>query len=479
MNSATIEPQKASSDIAEKKDSVSSESDQQNNEEKEQDISIFNPKVRGLISTSVKSVLKSSIFLSILFLFLLILFYGMSWNPKDNYIRVKLAIVDLDGGMIGQALVAAAKNPAIPFSVTILTDVLSLESVEKRVDVGDFNAALVANPNASSTLLAALMDPSAKYIPSHATSFIFDEGRGGAGMVAALRGVVPPIATSGVKVGIALALFKQLSSDPQAPIPLSRLNPTALLIPVGTTEINLHPVEYSGENSAAGLGANFPLLPPYLSPDSAPPPPDLTVPTAGFIDNWVIAMISVNIIWALHLSWNKAGIRRDHQFISHVICLLCMTSVLALWPPAILRFFGASLDAARYFRMWGFIWLGMITFGTIILALYGMLGAAGGAGAHGLFMLLNFIVGPGLAPLELLYPPFVLGEALPLQNAMMGTRTILFGSYDILARCAGVLCGWICLSLLVLVYLSLLSRRRQRAAAAEAAEAAVPRMAEP
>jgi hypothetical protein len=256
MSSKAIEPQNTSSEIATTKNSIPSDSDQQNNEEEDQDLSIFDPKVRSLISTSIKAILKASIFLSILFLFLLIMFYGMSWNPKDNYFRVKLAIIDLDGGMIGQALLAAAKNPAIPFSVTILTDVLSLESAKSRVDVGEFNAALVANPNASSTLLAALMDPSAKYVPSHATSFIFDEGRGGAGMAAALRGVVPPIATSGVKLGIAQALFKKFSSDPQAPIPLSRLNPTALLIPVGNTEINLHPVEYSGENSAAGLGAN-------------------------------------------------------------------------------------------------------------------------------------------------------------------------------------------------------------------------------
>lgn len=229
-------------------------------EESEQDISIFDPRVREVVMTSVKSVFKSVIFLSILFIFLLIMFYGMTWNPKDNYHNVQLALVDLDGGMIGKALLAAGGSPSIPFTVTIVTDALSMDAVKDRVNVGDFNAALVANPNASRALLSALTNPSATYIPSHATSFIFDEGRGGSGMASALRAAVPVIATSGLNVAIAQALFAQFS-DPKTPVPLSMLNPAPLLNPVGCSEVNLHPVQYSGENSAAGLGEiMWPLL---------------------------------------------------------------------------------------------------------------------------------------------------------------------------------------------------------------------------
>ena len=180
-------------------------------------------------------------------------------------------------------------------------------------------------------------------------------------------------------------------------------------------------------------------------------------------------MISMNVVWAIHLSWERAGIRRDHQILANLACLVAMTAPLAFWPPALLRAFGAPIDATHCFRMWGFVWLAMITFGAIILALYRTLGAAGGAGAQGLFMLLNFIIGPGLAPLELLYPPFVLGDALPLQSAMLGARTILFGSYDVLARSIGILCGWAALSLLVLAWHARAQRRKLHAAAAAAA----------
>ena len=222
-------------------------------EQKQQIISLFDPRVRDVVQTSFKSVMKSLFFLSILFIFILLLFYGMSWNPKDNYHNIQLAIVDLDGGMIGQALLAAGRDSVIPFTVTILANDSTIDFVKERVNVGDFNAALVANAGASQTLMAALIDPSAEYTPALATSFIFDEGRGGSAMASLLRATVPTIDSSGVNVAVAQALFKTLS-DRTSPTPLSTLNPTPLLSPVGCTEVNLHPVLFNGENSAAGLG---------------------------------------------------------------------------------------------------------------------------------------------------------------------------------------------------------------------------------
>ncbi len=95
-------------------------------------------------------------------------------------------------------------------------------------------------------------------------------------MASALRAAVPVIATSGLNVGIAQALFTQFS-DPKSPVPLANLNPTAMLSPVGCTEVNLHPVQYSGENSAAGLGKNTP----------------------SFIDHCLCAVILVHLVYPI------------------------------------------------------------------------------------------------------------------------------------------------------------------------------------
>jgi len=212
----------------------------------DRDLSMFDPKVRGLVMTTVKGLVRSSIAFHFIFVLLLMLFDGMSWNPKDNYKNIVIAFADLDGGIIGKVLMAAGNSSSIPFSVSFLK-VDTLDEVKSRVDRGDFNAALVANPNASANLMAALFNPKAIYDPNSATSFVFDEGRGGSSMATALRLSVPAIANSGISLGVGQTLMKILPS-------LAGVNPSILLKTVGNSEVNLHPVQFSGMNSAAGLG---------------------------------------------------------------------------------------------------------------------------------------------------------------------------------------------------------------------------------
>ncbi len=221
---------------------------------------MFDPRVKDTVFRSTRTLVIVGIALACIFPLMLSLFYGVGWSPKDNYHNVQLLVADLDGGIVGQAIRSAASNPSFPFSVTVVTT-SSPEDAMHRVDAGDFNAALIAMPGASVALAAALADPAAPYNSSAATTFVFDEGRGGPSMATLLRFNVPPLAHAAANAAVSLTLFRQLAA---AAAPAAAVNVAALVSPVGCTEIRLHPVLFPGESSAAGIGA--PPAPPTQYP---------------------------------------------------------------------------------------------------------------------------------------------------------------------------------------------------------------------
>ena len=94
---------------------------------------------------------------------------------------------------------------------------------------------------------------------------------------AARRSVVPPLAHTAANAAVGQALVAQLAAAAAGDA-----NPLALISPVGVVEINLHPVQFSGMNMAAGLGAR-----PALASARARTPPPLTRPRgAGLALHW-------------------------------------------------------------------------------------------------------------------------------------------------------------------------------------------------
>jgi hypothetical protein len=139
---------------------------------------MFDPAVRDSVRATFRTIVKATVGIFLVFPLMLCLFFGVGWSPKDNYKGVRIAVVDLDGGLIGTSIIAVATSPTIPFTVLVLSDVQSLDDIRHRIEVGDYNAALVASPGASAALLAAAGNSTARYVPAAAASFIFDEGRG-------------------------------------------------------------------------------------------------------------------------------------------------------------------------------------------------------------------------------------------------------------------------------------------------------------
>ena len=240
-------------------------------------IPIFDPRVQSTVLTTWKCLLRTIVAMLFGFVIILSLFYGLAWNTKSNYNNIQMAVCDLDRGPIGATIIALATNQSIvPFTVTVLTGLTSLDDVKSLVDGGSFNAALVANPSASDNLLAAIRNRTAAYSAAAATSFIFDEGRGGSQMASILRLNIPPVASVLASGQLSAALYRNLTG-PAVGATLSSLNAAALVSPVGNTEVNLHRIQYTGQNSLIGLGAPRPRP---RRPPGRPPRPSSFLPSA-------------------------------------------------------------------------------------------------------------------------------------------------------------------------------------------------------
>ena len=148
--------------------------------------------------------------------------------------------------------------------------------------------------------------------------------------------------------------------------------------------------------------------------------------------------------------WHTARVRRDHQIFMQLLHQFFITFCLAFWPPALLSAMGAPIDTRAFFTWWAFLWLFLASAGFLIVALFRCYGFRLGSALHSLFLLLNFVSSPALVAPELTDPFFRIGLGLPLNSAVQGSRTLVFGSYNVLGRCIGVLTAWAVTALLML-----------------------------
>jgi Protein of unknown function (DUF3533) len=380
-------------------------------------LSLLEPEQRHLVLLLFKALVGSSLLLSTVFIILLLLFFGSGWNPAWYYWRVKIGYVDLDGGLVGAALQAVASSGKVPFTLVNLSG-SSFDSVKSAVDTGRLNAAWIAMPGATAQLLAAAASPMAPYSSAGALSFVYDEGRGGASMASLLTGAT----TNAVSAMSAIVTGTMLHQAAVMNASASALNVGVLVAPVSATTVNLHPVRHAGEHTAVGL---------------------------AFIDYWIITLIATNINLKLGQLLEQKGVRRDEQVGFRIVFEFLVTGFLALWPPVVLAGLGspsaadqAGISARQFFAWWAWVWLCLISFGSIITFLLRNFGEAVGNLLHTTFLILNLVSGTGVNAMELMHPFFRIGLGLPYCQAVQGSRTIIFGSYNRIRRNAGILIGW-------------------------------------
>ena len=197
--------------------------------------------------------------LSCVFVVLLVIFLGSVWTPGRYTKHIKLGVLDLDGGAVGAALLAAAASPVMPFTC-VVKDAASttLAQITKQVDAGNLDLAWVAVSGASAALSSGLQSSNGSdYAPASSLLFIFDEGRSG-GSMANLLELATLQAGSAMSAGVAMGLLQALTqqlqamNDGVAPL-VAALNLSVALNPLSFTTVNLHPVASTGVDVALGL----------------------------------------------------------------------------------------------------------------------------------------------------------------------------------------------------------------------------------
>ena len=335
-------------------------------------------------------------------------------------------MADLDGGLVGAALVASALAFPPPSLGYVRVTAASPADLFARVDRGDFNAAIVANPGASAALNAALTGGSSSsssasaYKPSLAVTFAFDEGRGGTTLATLLRAHVAGL-VGGASSGVAAVGLARLRAGN---LTLASMDSTALLAPVGYVENNLHPVQFSGLQTFLGV---------------------------SYLDSWVIELFVVNVMLSVVWTPLAGKVRRDHLLLYVAFHVVATSAALAFWPQVIVRGLGATVVTARvFFASWAWVWLCMSVFGGILAVVILGLGPSAGNLFSFIFLILNLVSSSGLLPHELMPPFFKIGLGLPMYQGPSGGRTIVLGSYDRLAENLGVLFAYVGLLLIAL-----------------------------
>ena len=310
--------------------------------------------------------------------------------------------------------------PALGF---VLVTSPSTSALFDRVDRGDFNAAIVANPGASASLAASLTGTArSPYAPSSAVTFAFDEGRSGSTMTTLLRAQISALVAA-ASSGVATATLASLRSGN---LTLSVVDSAALLSPVGYTENNLHPVQFAGLQTFLGV---------------------------SYLDSWVIELFVINVMLSVVWTPLEGKVRRDHLLLYVALHITATSAALAFWPQVIVRGLGATVVTARiFFASWAWVWFCMTIFGGILAVVIIALGPSVGNLFSFIFLILNLVSSTGILPQELMPPFFKIGLALPMYQGPAGGRTIVLGSYNRLGENLGVLFAWLGLLLIALGY---------------------------
>ena len=345
---------------------------------------------------TARATAKSTATLCAVFCLCLFMFFGSGWAPQARYSALQLAVLDHDGGPVGAALLRAAA--ASPFTLVAVPPAVTVAQLIDDVDVGRYHCALALQPGASAALAASLAAGTlASYDASGDVTLVYDEGRGGASIAPLLRSVATGV------VAAASASAERAARGVVATSPKLRT-------------VVLHPVPHAGMHLAAGI---------------------------AYIDCWILMLTATTIMLRMYEAWEAAGVLRTHQIAARLVHEAVVALALSFCPPAVLQCLGAGMHASTFFAFWAYAWLCMYVFGLFVTAVFRNFGGATGGLMHLVFLILNLVSSGSITPLELMPPFFRVAYGLPFYNAVAGTRTILFGSYDNLGRNVGVMFAWV------------------------------------
>lgn len=387
--------------------------------ESESRLSIFDPSIRKDIKKVMCIGLVAEVIISLLVIVSCNLLYSFSWYPA-NYTRefMGVAILNLDDGLVGDTLLALARNHSslgYNYKFHFLSSAShSVRSVTEDVDYGTYFAAVIVHANTSSSLLAALpITSNSIYSPATAISLVYDQARSGTTYSTALTSMGAGL-TSRTRVLVTRTIINNLAAANA-----STIKKPLLVTPVGLYVNNLHPVEVLGLQNALGIS----FLQVYL---------------VIMIHSVVILKMNEELQKERFLKSSLIGLMSFHRVVGALI--------LSVWPGLVLLWLGAKsiLSPANLLLFWMFTWLTMGAWGAICHHALDILGPGVGLLFVLVLIVLQLTTSGALAPYEAMPDFFKIGKGLPLKATVEGAKAILLGSRThTLSLNIGILLGWL------------------------------------
>ncbi|KAF9052135.1 hypothetical protein BJ165DRAFT_1340997 [Panaeolus papilionaceus] len=366
------------------------------------------------------------------------LFWGSIWKTPAHNLTGYL--VDFDGGLIGQGVLAAMTAHPEAQKITWLTypasdfpggpnEVASLVFDEKAW------IAVVVNPNASARLMSAIANPDPSYDGSLAVTVYGVEAR----HEGAYRGLLIP-STQGRLIGVGKASAMQIMQT------------------VATSGVNISSImTTSPQVLAAPVGFTINNLAPYDQPMA------FGVTFIGLIFQMILAIL---IVMGSMGARDKSGLSQ-HLKTRSIILLRFATLFLAyllfslLYSLLSMGFglhFNKRFGHAGFVIFWMLNWSNMLALGLAVEATVLILPLPLVPFIIMLLIISNVAVVAN--PIEVLPHIYRYGYAMPFYNMGKGIRTVLFATHNQVGMTFGILWAWIVLSCITIPVFQILSRRR-------------------
>ncbi|KXN86481.1 Nitrosoguanidine resistance protein SNG1 [Leucoagaricus sp. SymC.cos] len=334
-------------------------------------------------------------------------------------------IVDFDGGVIGQSVIAGltAPNPVSKVTWNVVTASQFPGGVADIFLEVAFHSKDTVNPGASTRLSTALSSPHATYDGSEAISVYGAEARN----ENAYRGILLPsiqVGLTAVSVQFALRTARMVANSTILP-QLLATSPQTITTPIAFQVFNLRPFDQPVASVVVFVGQLFVLI----------------------LSFFVVVYHSP-----------RSAFRRHSSYISFLPSLTLIQLFDCLLALAFQLNTTKKFGRAGFMVLWMLNWMGMCAMGLAMEAMLSLMTPPGVA----FFLLIWIMVNVAVTafPIEVLPIIYRYGYAMPFYNIGKATRTIIFATKNRVGMCFGILFAWVLLSCVTTWIFGYLSRQR-------------------
>lgn len=359
------------------------------------------------------------------------LYWGADHSLQFNMPAATVAIIDLDNGEVGPAMVAFAKQfraemgqMSLGYVYPEVSQYPDNEAASRALHQEDYWFAFVVQSNATTLMNYAYANGNSSYDPNGAIHVLYEEGRNA---LAIDEFMLPQVSTFLKTFTAQFAQQKQSSL-----LTTNAGNAAALALQAQLPS----PISYTMYNEALCV------------PSTAEAATEI-----GTIYLIIISFVSVLMFDKLNEAM-MGKLRKRTYYIWRIALLPTVYFFLSLlylalscaWKIRFDKYFGG----VGYLIYWMLTWCSMMAFGLVVENVNNALGPPFTPVFFVFWVISN--VATGFYPVELLSNFYKWGLAWPLRHNLIGAKAIIFGTKNLLGLNFGVVIAWVAVSLLLLPF---------------------------